>query len=171
MKKIIYLFLTASLIFSSCSKEENATSSFVPSISTSTDIRDQLVGVYSGAVTGMVTSLVCGAEEIVGLVTWRCEKSDSSNINLILPGFGGNEEDLIIPCNQITEVAGGLTFSIIETDGIIMANPDGSFGPAYILNGENGPQTYTSADGEMSFSFTVENAQIMYELETLGTKN
>ena len=83
MKKILYLFLTVSLIFSSCKKEEDE-------VVTPTDIRDQLVGEYSGAATGILTNLNSMAtENLVGLVTWRCEKSGSSNINLILPGFGG----------------------------------------------------------------------------------
>ena len=217
MKKILYLFLTVSLIFSSCSKEKdnvtsingctNATACNYNSNATmddgscdlpngcgnplyveydaavtcsdntacitllSIDIRDQLVGEYSGAATMTLTDLSSmDPTDGSSLVTFRCEKSGSSNIDLILEGFGLYAgEDVIISCNQITEVAGGLTFAIIEKDGIIMLNPDGSSGPAHILNGESGPQTYTSAEGDMSFSFTMENAQWMYEVTAVGT--
>ena len=163
MKKIIDLFLTVSLIFSSCKKEEDE-------VVTPTDIRDQLMGEFTGAGTITVTNLsdnVSQSDATLG--TFICEKFGSSQINLIIEDFGPGNEDLTIPCNQITEVAGGLTFVIPDKDGIIMQNPDGSSGPPWILNGVNGPQNYNSADGSMSFSFEMENAQWMFEVTLTGT--
>ena len=161
MKKILYLFLTVSLIFSSCKKEEDA-------VVTPTDIRDQLLGEFTGAGTITATNLSDNVSvSAADLGTFRCEKFGSSQINLILEDFGNG--DLTIPCNQITEVAGGLTFVIPDKDGIIMQNPDGSSGPPWILNGVNGPQNYNSADRSMSFSFEMENNQYMYELTFTGT--
>ena len=160
MKKILYLFLTVSLIFSSCKKEEDGV----------VDIRDQLTGEFTGAGTITVTNLsdnVSQSDATLG--TFICEKFGSSQINLIIEDFGPGNEDLTIPCNQITEVAGGLTFVIPDKDGIIMQNPDGSSGPPWILNGVNGPQNYNSADGSMSFSFEMENAQFMFEVTLTGT--
>ena len=162
MKKILYLFLTVSLIFSSCKKEEDE-------VVTPTDIRDQLLGEFTGAGTITFTNLSDNvSQSAADLGTFRCEKFGSSQINLIIEDFLGNG-DLTIPCNQITEVAGGLTFVIPDKDGIIMQNPDGSSGPPWILNGVNGPQNYNSADRSMSFSLEMENAQWMYEVTFTGT--
>jgi hypothetical protein len=165
MKKILYLFLTVALIFSSCSKDDDTVA-----IVADLDIRDQLMGGFTGAGTITVTNLSDGViSPGANLGTFKCEKLGSSQINLIIEDFGPGDEDLTIPCNQITAVAGGLTFIIPDKDGIIMQNPDGSSGPPWILNGVSGPQNYNSADGSMTFSFEMENAQWMVEVTLTGT--
>ena len=151
------------ILFTSCTKDEE----------TSADIRDQIVGEYTVVAAAEVENLSTGDIQTIPAAPGsmlRCEKSGSSNINLILEEFIDEGEDLIIPCNQVTEVAGGLTFHIIETDGIDMENFDGSSGPPWILNGIDNPQSYSSDDG-IVFHFEMENGQYMYTVNVIGINN
>ena len=149
------------ILLTSCTKDEETSAA---------DMRDQIVGEYMAAGTGSIQNLSTGEVNVSttapGTIL-RCEKSGSSNINLILPEFIDEGEDLIIPCNQVTEVAGGLTFHIIETDGIEMENPDGTSGPPWILNGIDNPQFFSTDDG-IEFEFEMENAQYMITLSVVG---
>jgi hypothetical protein len=164
MKNLICILMFSPIIFfTSCSKEDNSNNI--------SDIRDQMTGEYNGAGTMVVTNLDDQSTSSAATIgSFACEKSGSSNINIILDEFGPGNEDLIITCNQITEIAGGLTFYIIETDGISMLNPDESSGPPWILNGVDGPQTYTSIDNSLNISFEMENAQYMFEVSISGIK-
>ena len=164
MKNLIYILIFSPIIFlTSCSKEDDSNNI--------SDIRDQMIGEYNVTGAIIVTNLNDQSTETgVAAGSITCEKSGSSNVNIIIDDFGPGNEDLIITCNQVTEVAGGLTFYIIETDGISMLNPDLSSGPPWILNGVNGPQAYTSSGNNLNVSFEMENAQYMFEVSMIGIK-
>ena len=164
MKNLIYILILSPFLFlTSCSKEDDSNNI--------SDIRDQMTGEYNATGTIIITNLNDqSTENAVATGSITCEKSGSSNVNIIIDEFGPGNEDLIINCNQVTEVAGGLTFYIIETDGISMLNPDMISGPPWILNGVNGPQTYTSSDNNINVSFEMENAQYMFEVSIIGIK-
>ena len=74
MKKIIDLFLTVSLIFSSCKKEEDK-------VVTPTDIRDQLMGEFTGAGTITVTNLSDNVSQSdANLGIFICEKCNKLQV-------------------------------------------------------------------------------------------
>jgi len=163
MKKILYLFLTVSLIFSACNKEDEVVA---------VDIRTQMVGNYTGVIVLTTTDLSTGStttDSDAGIPV-VCVMSGETNVHITIGDDPISDANITLNCNVITEVAGGLTFQIIETDGVTFFDCDGLFSDYFIVNGEDDPQTYTTASNTLDFSFAMENGSCMYEVSMIATK-
>ena len=183
MKKIIYLFLTVSLIFSACNKEDivsgctdpyatnydaNATVDdgscvYPPAV----DIRAQMVGNYTGTAVVTQTYLSYGYSETQAVqVPVVCELDGATNVHITI---GEDGDYLTLNCSMITEVAGGLAFQIIETDGVTWYDCEEELSDYFILNGV-GNSTYAAGSNTLDFAFEMENGSCMYEFSIIAVK-
>ena len=188
MKKIIYLFLTVSLIFSACNKEDevvtptivngcmDALATNYNSLATvddgscvypAVDIRAQMVGNYTGTAVVTQTYLSYGYSETQAVqVPVVCELDGATNVHITI---GEDGDYLTLNCSMITEVAGGLAFQIIETDGVTWYDCEEELSDYFILNGV-GNSTYAAGSNTLDFAFEMENGSCMYEFSIIAVK-
>ena len=167
MKKFIYITIITCITFVSCKKEESYLSS-----NNYIDYRGQLTGPYSGGGDIYYSNLddpydwgiAPGSGEI------NIEKTSSFKISITIEEFGPGGENLTFQANDLNLVVDStafhhsldtiITFSILETSGISMLNPDNTTGDTWTLSAPD-LQSYNPYYKSVDLNFTMENSDFI----------